>query len=268
MSRPNSKFIDPLAPPRIIWIPAAIAALFLAGPIVSLVTRAPWATLANDLGSPEVASALALSLICSLAATALSVLIGFPLAWCFARAEFPARHWIRSFVLLPAVLPPVVGGVALLFIFGRRGLLGLWLEESFGVVIPFTTPAVVFAECYIAMPFFIMSAEAGLRASSGELEEAAATLGAGPWRRFIYITIPSCRQAFFAGAALAFARALGEFGATITFAGSLPGRTQTMPLAILLAMETRPDAAIAMSMILIVIALAIFYLFRKSARIW
>lgn len=258
----------PVEPPAWALLPAAAAILFILLPVLILIIRAPWANFATELGSQEVRDAIWISLVSSTCATGAAVVLGFPLAWIFARSEFPGKQWVRAAVLLPAVLPPVVSGVALLMLFGRGGPAGAALERLTGMTIPFTTFAVVLAELYISLPFFVLAVEAGLRTLDPHYEEVAATLGAGPWRRFITIILPSVRGAVFSGAALAWARALGEFGATITFAGSFPGRTQTMPLAILLALENRPDGALALSVLMIAIALTIFIILRKSIRVF
>jgi molybdate transport system permease protein len=250
-------------PPRTVWIPAALAAGFFCVPIAALAFRVPWGSLGRELAAPEVVQAIELSLVCSCLATALSLALGLPLAWLFARSEFPGRAALRAIVTLPALLPPVVGGVALLLAFGRRGWLGSLLEQWFGITIPFTTAAAVLAEAYIAMPFLVFAAESGFRESDVRYEEAAATLGAGPWRRFFRVTLPLAAPGIGAGAVLCWARALGEFGATITFAGSFPGRTQTMPIAVLLALESRPDAAVALSFLMLATALLVLLVFRN-----
>ena len=165
-------------------------------------------------------------------------MLGVPLAWLLARVEFPGRRLVRALVTVPLVLPPVVGGVALLLVFGRRGLVGGWLDSTFGITLPFTTTGVVLAEAFVAMPFLVIAVEGALRGADTRYEEAAATLGAGRWTTFTHVTLPLVAPGVAAGAVLCWARALGEFGATITFAGNFPGRTQTMPLAVYLALET------------------------------
>jgi molybdate transport system permease protein len=207
--------------------------------------------------APDVGTALRLSLECSVAAVALSLLLGVPLAWMLARMRFPGQPLVRALVTLPMVLPPVVGGVALLLAFGRRGFVGEALERLTGVTLPFTTAGAVLAEAFVAMPFLVVAVEAGLRQVDRRYEEAAATLGAGPWTRFWRVTLPLVAPSLGAGAALCWARALGEFGATITFAGNFPGKTQTMPLAVYIALETNPDAAVALSLILLVVSLVV-----------
>jgi molybdate transport system permease protein len=249
--------------PLALLLPLAGAATLLGVPLVALVVRAPWAYLVTELASPEVATALRLSLVCSVLATAVSLVLGVPLAWLLARVEFPGRRLVRALVMLPMILPPVVGGVALLLAFGRRGLVGAWLARAFDIQLPFTLAGAVLAETFVAMPFLVMAAEAGFRQVDPRLEEAAATLGARRWRVFTRITLPLAAPALGAGAALCWARALGEFGATITFAGNLPGRTQTLPLAVYIALETRPEAAFALSLVLLAVALAVLVSLRE-----
>jgi molybdate transport system permease protein len=200
--------------------------------------------------------------LCSLSATAFSVLLGLPLAWVQARLVFRGRALLRGLTLLPIVLPPVVGGVALLTAFGRRGVLGHWLDAVCGVRLPFSTAGAVLAETFVALPFFVLTVEGGLRAVDRRLEDAARTLGAGPWMIFSRVTLPLIRPSLLAGAVLCWARALGEFGATITFAGNFPGRTQTLPLAVYLLLESRPEAGIAVSLVLVAISLAVLVVLR------
>ena len=236
---------------------ALVGSLFFLVPLAGLVWRAPWSGLGGELGDAAVRDALRLSLVCSLAATALSLALGVPLAWVLARADFPGRRLLRALTTLPMVLPPVVGGVALLLAFGRRGLAGQWLYAWFGVQLPFTTAGAVLAETFVAMPFLVLTAEAGFRSADQRLEEAARTLGARPWTVFRRITLPLVGPSLAAGAVLCWARALGEFGATITFAGNFPGRTQTTPLKVFLLLESRPDAAIVLSLVLLAVSLAV-----------
>ncbi len=241
---------------------AALAVAFLAIPLIGLVLRTPWRRLPSDLVAPGVPTALRLSLECSLAAVAVSALLGIPLAWLLARVKFPGRNLVRALVTLPMVLPPVVGGVALLLAFGRRGLVGQWLDRWLHVTLPFSTTATVMAEAFVAMPFLVITVEAGLRAMDRRYEDAAATLGAVRWTTFRRVTLPLIAPSLGAGAALCWARALGEFGATITFAGNLPGSTQTMPLAVYLALETNPEAAIALSLVMLILSLAVLVALR------
>lgn len=259
---PGRARADRRVPPWWLIAPALLAVALLVLPLAGLLARTQWTTLLRDLASPEVRAALRLSLFCSLAATALAIPLGLPLAWILARTQLPGRRWLRALVTLPMVLPPVVGGVALLFAFGRRGLVGRWLDESFGISLPFTTAAVILAETFVAMPFLIAAAEAGFRQVDARYEEAAATLGAGRLHTLIHVTIPLALPALGAGVALCWARALGEFGATITFAGNLPGVTQTLPLSVYVALETRPEAAVAMSLVLLAISVVVLAALR------
>jgi molybdate transport system permease protein len=247
-------------PPAAAVVASIGAALFVL-PLVGLLWRAPWTGLAQALVAPEALSAMRLSLVCSLAATATSIALGLPLAWVQARGNFPGRAALRAVTLLPVVLPPVVGGVALLSVFGRRGLLGQWLDPL-GIHLPFTMGGAVLAETFVAMPFFVLAMEGALRGLDGRLEDAARTLGATRWTVFRRVTLPLVRPSLVAGAALCWARALGEFGATITFAGNFPGRTQTIPLAVYVELESRPDAGLALSLVLLAVSLAILVLLR------
>jgi molybdate transport system permease protein len=230
--------------------------------LIGLVQRAPWSSVAGQLGVPEVRQALWLSLQCSIGALLLALALGLPLAWVLARVAFPGRSLVRAVVTLPMVLPPVVGGVALLYAFGRHGFAGTVLRDITGVTLPFTKTGAIIAEAFVAMPFLVITAEAGLRQTDRRFEEAAATLGAGPWRRLLTVTLPMIGPSLAAGAALAWARALGEFGATITFAGNLPGRTQTLPLAVYVSLESRPDNAIVLSLLLLAVSLVVLVLLR------
>lgn len=241
---------------------AIIAVLFLALPLVALVARAPWRSLPADLTAHGVLVALRLSLVCSLSAVAVCLILGVPLAWLLARVPFRGRNLVRAMVLLPMVLPPVVGGVALLLAFGRSGLVGRWLDQAFGLTLPFSTAGVVLAESFVAMPFLVITVEAGIRSMDRRYEDAAATLGAGQWTTFRRVTLPLIAPAIGAGAALSWARALGEFGATITFAGNLPGTTQTMPLAVYLALQSNPEAAFALSLVMLVISVSVLIALR------
>jgi molybdate transport system permease protein len=242
---------------------ATVAAALFVLPLVGLLLRAPWSHALDELASPEIAQALRLSLVCSLAATALSMTLGLPLAWLLARVEFRGRALLRGLVMLPVVLPPVVGGVALLLAFGRRGLVGRWLESLLGITLPFTTAGAVLAETFVAMPFFVLTIEGALRGLDLRLEDAARTLGAKPWTVFARVTLPLLRPSLIAGAVLCWARALGEFGATITFAGNFPGRTQTLPLAVYAALESRPDAGILLSVVLLLVSLVVLVALRR-----
>jgi molybdate transport system permease protein len=252
-SRPRAR---PSAPLPIVILAGAGAAFFII-PLIGLLLRTPWTSAWSVLGSAEVLTALRLSLLASFSATAIALVLGVPLAWTFARLTFPGRSVLRALTVLPMVLPPVVGGVALLLAFGRRGLLGGWLATTFGVHLPFTTAGAVIAETFVAMPFLVITVEAGLRSMDTRFEDAARTLGASRWTVLWRVTLPLVRPSLTAGAVLCWARALGEFGATITFAGNFPGRTQTMPLAVYLALESNPDAAIVLSLVLLAVSLAV-----------
>ncbi|MEW2427212.1 molybdate ABC transporter permease subunit [Micromonospora sp. NPDC047644] len=243
--------------PIALLVPAVLGLFFLVLPLAGLLVRAPWTTLPGRLAEPGVLTALLLSLQTATLATLVCLALGVPLAWLLARVEFPGRRIVRALVTVPLVLPPVVGGVALLLVFGRRGLLGGWLDSTFGITLPFTTTGVVIAEAFVAMPFLIIAVEGALRGADTRYEEAAATLGAGRWTTFTHVTLPLVAPGIAAGAVLCWARALGEFGATITFAGNFPGRTQTMPLAVYLALETDLEAAIVLSLILLTVSVGI-----------
>ena len=243
--------------PLALLVPALLGLGFLLVPLIGLLTKAPWSTLPERLFSTDVWQALKLSLLCATAATAVCLVLGVPLAWLLARGELPGRSVMRAFVTVPLVLPPVVGGVALLLVLGRRGLIGQHLYQWFGISLPFTTAGVVVAEAFVAMPFLVISVEGALRAADPRYEEAAATLGAGRWMTFRRVTLPSIAPGIVAGTVLCWARALGEFGATITFAGNFPGRTTTMPLAVYLALETDPDVAVVLSLVLLFVSVVV-----------
>jgi molybdate transport system permease protein len=242
---------------------AAIGAAFFILPLLALLLHAPWGKAWAELSSAEALTALRLSLLCSVSATGLALVLGVPLAWVYARVEFPGRNLVRALTTLPMVLPPVVGGVALLLAFGRRGLLGPWLEQTFGIRLPFSTAGVVLAETFVAMPFLVLTVEAGLRSMDRRFEEAARTLGASRWTVFYRVTLPLVVPSLVAGSVLCWARALGEFGATITFAGNFPGRTQTMPLAVYLALQTRPQGAVMLSLLLLAVSLVVLIGLRQ-----
>jgi molybdate transport system permease protein len=250
--------------PLALAVPALIGLAFLVLPLVGLLVRAPWTTLPQRLTEPGILAALRLSLLTATLATAVCLVLGVPLAWLLARTTIPGRRFVRALVTVPLVLPPVVGGVALLLVFGRRGLLGAWLDSTFGITLPFTTTGVVVAEAFVAMPFLVISVEGALRGADARYEEAAATLGASRWTAFRRVTLPLIAPGVAAGAVLCWARALGEFGATITFAGNFPGRTQTMPLAVYLALEQDLDAAIVLSLLLLVVSVAVLAALRDK----
>jgi molybdate transport system permease protein len=211
-----------------------------------------------------VLQALRLSLFAATLATGVCLVVGVPLAWLLARVDFRGRRLVRALVTVPLVLPPVVGGLALLLLLGRRGLVGQWLYKWFDVTIPFTTTAVVIAEAFVAMPFLVIAVEGALRGADDRYEEAAATLGAGRWTTFRRVTLPLVAPGIAAGSVLCWARALGEFGATITFAGNFPGRTQTMPMKVYLLLESDQRSAIVLSLLLIVVSVAILVSLRDK----
>ena len=248
--------------PLALALPAAVGVAFLVVPVLALVVRMPWRRLPELLTSPEVLQALRLSLVSSAAATAICLVLGIPLAWVLARVRLPGVAVVRALVTVPLVLPPVVGGVALLMALGRRGIVGRWLDAWFGLTLPVTPAAVVLAEAFVAMPFLVLTLEGALRSADAGLEEAAATMGASRLAVFWRVTLPLVVPSVVAGAVLTWARALGEFGATITFAGNFPGRTQTMPVAVYLALQTEPDAALALSLVLLVVSVALLVLLR------
>ena len=244
-----------------LWIPAGLALALLLLPLVALIVRAPWMQLPALLTEPTVAKALGLSLVTAAIATGVCMLLGIPLALVLARsAQWPAvpRRLLRALITVPLVLPPVVGGVALLLLFGRRGLIGQYLP--FGI--PFTSAAVVIAQVFVAMPFLVIAVEGALRASDRRFEVAAATLGASRFTVFRSITLPLIAPGIASGALLCFTRSLGEFGATITFAGSFPGTTQTLPISTYLLLQTDPNAAIALSLVLMVVSVAVLVSLR------
>ncbi|MGW6406426.1 ABC transporter permease [Streptomyces vinaceus] len=249
-------------PPVTLALPALLAVAFLLLPLIGILSRTQWGEVGAHLTSPGVVQALRLSLFVSLWALGLSLLLGVPLAWLLARVPFKGKAFVRSLVLLPMVLPPTVGGVALLLGFGRRGLLGPWLEGTFGITLPFHTSGAVVAATFVAMPFLVISLEGALGGLKQSYEETAASLGASPVRVFFTVTLPMVAPGLIAGAALTWARALGEFGATITFAGNLPGTTQTLPLQVYLLLQDEPEAATSVSLLLLVIAMAVLIALR------
>ncbi len=241
---------------------AVIGASVFVVPLIGLATRTPWSDLTTLMTSGLVVDALRLSLVTSLAATVISVVLGVPLAWVLSRVEFPGRHVMRSVVTLPMVLPPVVGGAALLFALGRRGIIGEPLNQATGFLLPFSMWGVVVANVFVAMPFLVVTVEGALNTIDQRFEGAAATLGASRLTVFRRITLPMIAPSLRAGAVLAWARALGEFGATVTFAGNLQGRTQTLPLAVFVALESDRDTAVAVSLVLVVVSLVVLLSMR------
>jgi molybdate transport system permease protein len=247
---------------RVLGLLAAVGAALLVLPLVGLMLRAPWSRLPAILTSSAATEALRLSLQTSFAALGLSTVVGVPLAWMLARVDFVGKRLGRALCILPMVLPPVVGGVALLLTFGRRGLIGGLLDRLFGITLPFSPAGVVLAETFVALPFLVVTVEAGLRTMDRRFEDVAATLGASRWTAFRRVTVPLMAPSLGAGMALCWARALGEFGATITFAGNLAGRTQTMPLAVYLELERDPAVAILYSLLLSAVSLAVLMALR------
>jgi molybdate transport system permease protein len=242
---------------------AALGAALILLPLAAMISRVQWSDFFSLITSESSLAALALSLRTSLLATLLCVLLGVPLALTLARTSFPGQQILRSLVLLPLVLPPVVGGIALLYTFGRTGLLGSTLDVL-GIRIAFSTTAVVLAQTFVALPFLVLSLEGALRTVGTRYEAVAATLGAAPTTVLTRVTIPLVLPALISGAVLSFARALGEFGATLTFAGSLEGVTRTLPLEIYLQRETDPDAAVALSLVLVIVAVLVVGLAHRA----
>ncbi|MEL6984493.1 MAG: ABC transporter permease [Actinomycetota bacterium] len=243
-------------------LPALVGIALFALPLIGLVGRAPLAELPQLLRDPVVTSALRLSLVTSVAAAVASTVLGVPLAWLLSRVSFPGKRLVRALVTLPMVLPPVVGGAALLFALGRRGVVGGPLADATGLVLPFSPLGVIVANTFVAMPFLVVTVEGALDGVDRRYEAAAATLGAGPLAVLGRVTLPLIAPSIRAGVVLAWARALGEFGATVTFAGNLSGRTQTLPLAVFVALGSDQDAAIAISLILVVVSLVVLVSLR------
>lgn len=251
--------------PRILALPAVLGLALLVLPLIALVARVEWATLPADITSPAALSALGLSLGTALVATLVCIALGVPLALVIARAGARTSAVLRAVVTVPLVLPPMVGGVALLFLFGRQGMLGQLLETWWSVRIPFTTLAVVLAQAFVALPFLVLALEGTLRARGVAYETTAATLGASRWRTLTHVTLPLAGPGLIAGIVLCFARAIGEFGATALFAGNAPGVTQTMPLAIYTAFNgagVSQGPAVALSLLLLVTAVGVLLLVR------
>jgi molybdate transport system permease protein len=249
--------------PRWIYVPAALGAALVLLPLVGMVSRVDWASFVELVTSESALTALGLSIRTSLAATFLCVLLGVPMAVVLARTDFPGQGVVRALVLLPLVLPPVVGGIALLYTFGRRGLLGDQLD-ALGIQVAFSTTAVVLAQTFVSLPFLVVSLEGALRSAGQRYEVVASSLGARPTTVFRRVTLPLVLPGLVSGAVLAFARALGEFGATITFAGSLEGTTRTLPLYIYNLRVTDPDAAVAMSLVLVAVAVVVITFARPG----
>jgi molybdate transport system permease protein len=246
-----------------LYVPALLGLAFLVLPVIGLLAKTPWRQLPSLLTQESSLTALRLSLECATIAMGVALVLGVPLAWLLARTRLPGRRLVRAMVTVPLVLPPVVAGIALLLVLGRHGVIGGWLDREFGITLPFTTPGVVVAESFVALPYLVASVESALRLTDAQLEEAAATCGANQWQTFRWVTLPSIAPGVAAGAVLAWARALGEFGATITFAGNFPGTTQTLPLAVYLQLQQDPDAAVALSLVLLAVSVAVLALLRE-----
>ena len=253
----------PAGVPRWLLLPVAVGALFVALPLLAMVVRVDWSAWPALVTSDASQAALWLSLRTASASTLACLVVGVPVALVLARCRFRGREALRSMVLLPLVMPPVVSGIALLYTFGRRGLLGQHLD-AWGVHLAFATAAVVMAQAFVALPFLIISVEGALATAGDRYESVAATLGAAPTTVLRRVTLPLLLPSLVSGAVLAFARSLGEFGATIAFAGSLQGVTRTLPLEIYLRRETDPDVAIALALLLIVAAVAVITLGRRA----
>lgn len=262
MSRRTARRVGLDRPPTVVLAVAGVAVAFFALPFVGLLWQVPWGEAWSLLTTESSLTALRLSMVTSVAATAVSLMLGVPLAWVLARYGFPGRRFVRALCLLSLVLPPVVGGVALFTAYGRRGMLGDPLFDWFGVRLPFSTSGVVLAQTFIAMPFLVLTVEAALRGLDRADEEAARSLGASKWTTFRRVSLPAVRPALVAGAVLAWARALGEFGATITFAGNFPGRTQTIPLSVYLALESDRGQALVLSVLMIGVSFAVLLSLR------
>jgi molybdate transport system permease protein len=248
--------------PALLAAPATVGLAFLLIPLLALLIRAPWRGMSRLLSDSDSLTALRLSLESATFATVISLLLGVPLAWVLARVRLPGIGLVRALITLPLVLPPVVGGLALLLALGRNGVLGRYLQSWFHYSLPFTTTAVVLAETFVAMPFLVVTVEGAIRSADRELEEAAATLGASRLVVFNKVTLPLIAPSLLAGSVLCWARALGEFGATIVFAGNFPGTTQTMPLKIYDALQDDPEPAIALSLVLLVVAVVVLSMLR------
>ena len=250
-------------PPLTLLVPAVAAAALLVVPLVALVLDTPWADLGDQLASEAVRDALRLSALTSLVTVALCVVLGTPLAWLLARVEFPGRRLLRGVVAVPLVLPPVVAGVTLVAALGRNGVVGGPLRDLTGWTIPYTTTAVVLAHTFVSLPFFVLSVEGALRTAGERYDVVAATLGADRWTTFRRVTLPLALPGLVAGSVLAWARSLGEFGATITFAGNYPGRTQTMPSLIYTTLQADPEAARTLAMLLLLVSIGILLGLRR-----
>ena len=248
--------------PRVLRWATFVAIAVVAAPLIALLWRVPWSDLPQLLSTEVVVDALLLSVLSSMCAAGAALVLGTLIALQLSNMRGAAASTLRAVVTLPMVLPPVVGGAALLFAFGRNGLVGETINNATGLVLPYSLAGVVIANTFVATPFVVLTIESGLRSLDSRYELAAATLGAGPLSTKLRVVLPMIRSSIVAGTFLAWARALGEFGATITFAGNIPGRTQTLPLAVFVAMETNRGAALAMSLLLVVISLTVLVALR------
>lgn len=239
--------------PSWVYLPAAVGTVFIGLPLIAVAIKVDWPHFWSLISSESSATALLLSLKTAAASTTLCVLVGVPMALVLARSRIRLVRLLRPVILLPLVLPPVVGGIALLYVFGRLGLVGQYLDAA-GVSIAFSTTAVVVAQTFVSLPFLVISLEGAARTAGADYEVVAATLGARPTRIWWRVTLPLLLPGLVSGAVLAFARSLGEFGATLTFAGSLQGVTRTLPLEIYLQRVDDPDAAVALSLLLVAVA--------------
>jgi molybdate transport system permease protein len=249
--------------PLVLVVPGVLAGLLLVVPLVTLVADTPWAHFLDQLTSRAVGEALLLTALASTLTVVLCLVLGTPLAWVLARVDFPGRSLARAAVTVPLVLPPVVAGVALITALGRTGAIGRPLDDAFGITVPYTTTAVVIAHTFVSMPFYVLSVEGALRSSGEEYDAVAATLGADRWTTFRRVTLPLALPGVLAGCALAWARSLGEFGATITFAGNYPGTTRTMPSLIYTLLQSDPLVARTVSMVLLVLSIGVLALLRN-----
>ncbi len=246
----------------ILIIPAALGMALVILPLIGLIARTEWGNLVEHLSSPIVWPAIRLSMITTITTLIIAMILGTPLAWLLSRSSGRAASWMRALLTVPVVLPPVVGGVALLLAYGRNGLIGATFFTMFGWRIPYTVVAVILAQVFVSLPFYVLSVEGAMRSVDSRYDKIAATLGASPRRVFIRVALPLAAPGIAAGAALAWARALGEFGATITFAGNLTGRTQTAPLAVYAALQGDLQAAIALSVLMLAVSIAVLGLLR------
>jgi molybdate transport system permease protein len=262
--RSRSRDAAALGTPLVIVPPALLAVLFLLLPTLALLIRTPWGSIGEIYRDQGVWTALRLSATSSLEATAASLVFGVPLAWMLARFRMPGMGIIRAIVTIPLVLPPVIGGVALFAAFGRNGILGRPIHTVLGMDIPFTYPAIVIAQTFVSMPFLVVTVEGAFRIADRGIEEAAATLGASRTRIFTRITLPLVFPAIVAGSVLCWARALGEFGATLLFGGNLPGVTQTLPTLVLKIFQTDPSAAPALALPLMIVAIVVLGALRDK----